>query len=119
MGILVEAHCRCGYHRADIRVGGGMHTFASECDFPVFCKTCNDLTQANLLAAPPRCLECAGTSITPYDDLSLPCDQAGQPVATWDVTPEIGRELVLHDGNYICPACKELTLTFSLSGMWD
>lgn len=119
MGSLVEARCRCGYHKAEIRVGGGMDTFASECDFPVLCSTCNDLTEANLLAATPRCLECDGTSITSYDDPPLHPKQAGQPVATWDVASEIGRDLVLHEGNYYCPRCHEMTLTFNLTGMWD
>lgn len=43
-----------------------------------------------------------------------------QVVASWNMEDALGRELLLSDGDYKCPACGAITLRFSDGGMlWD
>ena len=56
----------------------------------------------------------------PYDDLRLSGAPGEYVVASWNMKRELGRELLLTDGDYKCPACGAMTLRFSDGGaLWD
>ena len=119
MGSLVIAVCECGY-TAESAVGGGMATFKEICYFPAYCEQCHELVEADLLARPVNCPVCEGTPVTPYNDEKLIGEIGEEEVESWNMEEDLGRELVLTNGTYFCPACEEFKLRFK-PGMlcWD
>ncbi|MFC2172120.1 hypothetical protein ACFLU6_05750 [Acidobacteriota bacterium] len=117
MGGIVKAQCQCGYER-EMLLGGGMSNFTTHCNFPAYCRDCEDLVEVNLLQKKTSCPKCKGRDITPYDDDSM-CQEKGEPVFSWNVQEELGGELILTDGRYLCPNCGEFSLCFQEAGCWD
>ncbi len=69
--------------------------------------------------AGPVCQFCKSPNILPYDSPEL-IKRAGNPIETWNAAGELGRVLVLTDGEYRCPKCKEFKMTFKPAGiLWD
>jgi hypothetical protein len=119
MGSAVNAACDCGI-TATILVGAGMATFGTTCFFPGLCENCRSVVQVDVLAKESRCPECEATGVIPYDDVRLAGAPGQRVVVEWAMQEELGRELVLTDGNYKCPSCEKLSLRFSDGGMlWD
>jgi Zn finger protein HypA/HybF involved in hydrogenase expression len=119
MGSQVISICNCGLKK-EILIGGGMSTFTFECFFPCLCENCSDVVQVNLLELNPKCPECDGEDIISYDNALLIGEKGNQVVESWCVQDKIDRELILTNGNYKCPKCKNESLHFE-SGMlfWD
>lgn len=119
MGSKVKAICECGFSKESL-IGGGMSTFTFECFFPCLCKNCNTLVQVNLLENIPKCPKCKDENIIAYDNALLIGDKGNQVVESWCVQNKIDRELILTNGTYKCPKCKNKSLHFE-SGMlfWD
>ena len=119
MGSQVTAQCECGV-KATLGIGGGMANFMHTCLFPCLCENCQSLVQVNLLAKEPRCPQCGATNVTAYDDPRLVGSPGQRVVAQWNMREQLGRELLLTDGNYRCPKCRGMTLRFADSGLcWD
>ncbi len=121
MGTEVTASCEgCGYEPTS-RVGGGMRDFTTTCWFPCLCEDCGELVEVNLLGRSGRCPKCRGERVTAYDDpvLQRSSEQERFSVADWDMSDELGRQLVLTDGEYRCPKCGEMTLRFRMSALFD
>ena len=116
MGSITRAHCPCGYER-QMFLGGGMQSFATPCNFPLFCVRCGILFEANLFEGPPACPQC-GEAAIPYDDPRT-CARRGNTVFSWNARDALGRELTLTDGEYICPQCGNTSLSFAAMGLWD
>lgn len=118
MGKEVLARCGCGVE-TPVAIGGGMLNFTTTCYFPCLCDACHGVVQANLLAKPVRCPNCQADNPIPYDDPRL-CDAPGKrQVAQWCMQHQLGRDLMLTDGNYRCPKCGNMTLRFIFRGCWD
>ncbi len=117
MGSVVKAKCDCGYRR-EMALGGGMMNFTTLCNFPCYCDTCSDLFEANLFLQKISCPECGGTDTRPYDDDGL-CSKRGSPVFSWTAQEKLGRELILTNGEYLCPKCGRFSLRFEDVGCWD
>lgn len=119
MGAEVNAVCECGYQSNSL-VGGGMLNFQTTCYFPALCKVCKELVQVNLFAKRVRCPKCRRARVTLYDDPELSRDQGDSTVTSWNTEVRLGRVLILHNGSYLCPSCREFKLRFSDSGLcWD
>jgi predicted RNA-binding Zn-ribbon protein involved in translation (DUF1610 family) len=90
-----------------------MYDFLNVCLFPAQCPRCERVVEVNLARKPVRCPDCGSKDVTPYGD-SAPIGADGfDEVARWG-------ELRLKDIAYDCPACKQMTLRFSPSGLlWD
>jgi len=74
----------------------------------------------NLPAKTKQCPECGSSSVIAYDDPRLSQAPGEKVVASWNVKEKLGREMVLTDGNYFCPGCKNMSLRFRDSGSrWD
>ena len=95
-----------------------MMNFTTYCNFPAYCSKCKILFEANLFEKGLRCPECGNQDALTYDDKSL-CQRKGNPVFGWDVLDEIGREIELTDGNYLCPDCGRYAMSFRDAGCWD
>jgi hypothetical protein len=117
MGSLLKAHCKCGYE-SKMAVGGGMTSFKTYCGFPVYCRSCKTLFQANLYGEEVRCPTCKGSQVAPYDDESM-CEKSGKRVFSWSAAEKLGRKLILTDGNYLCPECSNFSMHFESIGCWD
>lgn len=119
MGLQVIARCECGLEE-EISVGGGMMDFTTNCSFPCLCTGCHSVVEANLLDTAMSCPKCGATPLIPYDDPRLAESTGQKVVAQWNVGQELGRELMLTDGNYLCPACGRMSLRFADTGLcWD
>ncbi len=116
MGSIIHASCQCGYEKT-MFLGGGMANFTTYCGFPCFCEKCRLLFDANLFVR-VRCPECGQAAAIPYDDSRI-CLRRGDIVFSWNVSDQFDRELILTDGDYLCPKCEGYTLTFADVGNWD
>ncbi len=105
MGSTVSAKCDCGYHKSNLRIGGGMMNFQSFCSFPFYCKGCQSLVTVNLLSRTPKCPECKSTEVLAYDNQGLRKQKGKNVVANWNAAGKLGRRLKLTDGKYfVLPA---------------
>jgi Zn finger protein HypA/HybF involved in hydrogenase expression len=119
MGSEVIARCECGIN-AKILIGGGMESHMHTCYFPCLCELCHKVVQVNLLAKRVACPKCKKEHVTPYDDPKLIGKIGGEEITSWDMAEEVGRILILTDGDYLCPKCGKSTLHFEESGLcWD
>jgi len=118
MGSEVTATCQCGLN-VSILIGGGMSDFTTTCYFPCLCETCHNIVQVNLLAKTRQCPECKSTALIAYDDPRLSESPGQHAVAEWNMQGQLGRELMLTDGDYMCPKCNKFSLSFEESCLWD
>jgi len=116
MGGIVKALCPCGYQR-EMYLGGGMRNYTTYCNFPILCRKCKLLLEVNLLKKDVACPICHHSDYMAYDDPSL-CFQKGNEIFSWNYE-KIGRQLVLTDGIYFCPGCRQSSLRFKNMGNWD
>ena len=119
MGSQVTAMCRCGLE-VNVLIGGGMANFTTTCYFPCLCEACHKIVQVNLLAKTKQCPKCKSPALISYDDPRLSESPGTRVVADWNVQEQLGRYLMLTDGNYMCPKCNKMSLRFRDSGsLWD
>lgn len=118
MGSIIGASCDCGYEKSEMFLGGGMANFNTYCNFPHYCEDCRTLFEADLFDKSRSCPRCKKRNVIAYDD-ERACKIEGKNVFSWNVQEEIGRNLNLTDGSYICPACGKFNLTFFDIGCWD
>ena len=119
MGSEVIAQCSCGLNTMSL-VGGGMASHSKTCYFPCYCENCRTVVQANLLAKKQVCPQCKSTNVIPFDDPALSPGDGEHVVAEWNMNSQIGRDLKLTNGNYKCPQCGQMTLSFTDNGLnWD
>jgi Zn finger protein HypA/HybF involved in hydrogenase expression len=109
MGSRVFAHCECGLN-ADILVGRGKSGIVFY--YPALCTDCEDVVQVNLEGI-ASCPECEGYNTISYHEERL--KRKNEPS---DGSANVNYNLI--KGEYYCPKCKNMKLTFSNSGMhWD
>ena len=94
-----------------------MMNFKTYCAFPVFCKNCKSSALVNLLETTADCPRCAGTKLIPYDNDEL-SHTGDKTIFSWNVR-DLGRQLVLTDGDYLCPECGNFTMHSKDVGNWD
>jgi hypothetical protein len=112
MGQKVAAKCSCGYIAINIAIGGELATFNRWCAFPAYCNCCHTLVTVNLLENTVCCPTCGSHEIMPYDHKDLLRSEGENVVAWWNVSDKLGRVLMLTDGQYFCPVCRQFNLTF-------
>jgi hypothetical protein len=118
MGCTAIASCPCGYDSGELFIGQGM-TGPDPCHFPAYCKEGNHLVDVNMLDHPRRCPAGHKMEPVPYNAKSLNKEIGLKVVADWNWLDE-KNHLVLTDGRYLCPACKQYTLAFREGTMmWD
>ena len=119
MGSQVIAVCSCGL-KEKILIGGGMMNFTNICYFPCYCEKCKSVVEVNLLDANKQCPNCKNPNILPYDNPELFEVPGENIIAEWNIAEELGRVLILTDGNYKCPSCCKMTLHFiNTLLLWD
>ncbi len=118
MGTIIKADCRCGFEK-EMFLGGGMMNFTKYCAYPMYCGQCRILFESNLFQKQISCPNCnRANDVVPYDHERV-CRRKGKEVFRWATEHEIGRNLTLTDGEYLCPKCGRFTLSFTMSGYWD
>jgi len=118
-GVMVRATCPCGYDSGNLFIFGGRANFKTYCAFPVLCQGCAKLALADLYAGPPACSACPDPVALAYDDPRLSGRRGEKVIASWNTAARLGRALQLTDGTYLCPACRDFSLTFAMVGYWD
>ena len=112
MGSLIKAVCKNCSYETNLKMGGGMMDFASNCSFPALNKTANEIEERNILKRdkeknnPPNILF--------YDSKSLVDNKSirSKEYLGW-------YNYRLYDANYYCPKCGKFTLQFSFTGLFD
>ena len=101
-------------------LGGGRINHLIHCGFPCYCSACKSLFKADLYAADVACPNCDTSSVLPYDDPSLaPTGEVVGEIFSWNTAARLGRELILHDGKYICPSCDNFSLRFEVAALYS
>jgi hypothetical protein len=119
MGSNVIGNCECGFI-SNSPVGGGMLDFEMVCYFPALCHVCHDCVTINLFLKKPKCPKCKNTSVIPYDDPELIGTTIDSVAASWYAKDKLGRDLILYEGTYLCPACGNYSLYLEDCGLsWD
>ncbi|MBW1915925.1 MAG: hypothetical protein JRI86_13490 [Deltaproteobacteria bacterium] len=117
MGYSAVASCSCGYESLSLMIGGGLLSFTHFCAFPAYCPEGDHLVTVNMFDKPLSCPDGHKTEPIPYDHDSLVKTLGKEVVASWEYED---LRLEVTDGLYFCPACHNLTLTFSNGDiMWD
>jgi Zn finger protein HypA/HybF involved in hydrogenase expression len=118
MGSQITATCRCGLE-VNVLIGGGFEDFTKNCYFPCLCEACHNIVEVNILAKTKRCPKCKSPALIAYDDPRLSKTPGKRTVAEWCIQ-ELDRDLILTNGNYMCPKCKKLSLRFRNTGLcWN
>ena len=118
MGSTVEASCKCGY-RATSDVGGGKSNYLTVDLMPALCEHCQTLVTVNKCAKPPLCPKCKSPQVLPYDDPALNAKPDASIPVSRRVWEAMGSAFQLTCGTYLCPACKQYTLRFIETCLWD
>ena len=116
MGSIIQASCKCGFQK-EMYLGGGMENFTTHCSFPYYCQDCGKLFEGNMLDKNVKCEECESENVLPYNNERV-CKSKGGEVFSWYVD-ELGDDIILPYGDYLCPACGNYSMTFSPYGCWD
>jgi hypothetical protein len=77
------------------------------------------LVEVNLLAKPPICPLCESTDVLAYDQPELVGIKGEKDVVEWAMEDELGRDLKLTNGLYLCPGCGNFSLRFRVKARWD
>ncbi|MBN2224993.1 MAG: hypothetical protein JW765_09990 [Deltaproteobacteria bacterium] len=122
MGIILRGLCKCGFDTGDIFVGAGFVNFMETCNAPAICPKCSELLVRNYIKKDEaRCPGC-DEKVVFYDDPSLydpsaKIEKHGY-IFTWRIA-DTNRFFKLPDANFLCPACRNMTLFFEDIGSWD
>lgn len=121
MGIIIKAHCICGFHVDRLFLGGGMYTHLESCGAPALCLECKSLVNPNYYIENARCPKCDGIVVY-YNSPELyhKIDVKGVPIK-WSLSKQKKDEeyFILYKGNYFCPKCREFNLKFENIGTFD
>ncbi len=123
MGSSANAECEsCGYSRVNLTVGGGRSNHRTFASWPVLCRSCEEVSTANMKATPPECRKCGSADIVAYGDPSITnqlpeedmeSDYWVRPIIQWD-------DMELREGSNLCPKCGKWDLKFSEGWLlWD
>lgn len=75
------------------------------------------MVTVNLLSEPAWCPACGSTDVVPYDQPELIGTRGTHDGVNWSMEDEPGRNMVLTNGNYLCPACQGLSLRFEVGSI--
>ena len=118
MGLIIGAHCNCGFNEK-FDFGSNLLDFHENCLVPAICLHCDKFQVINYLDNDPCCIDC-GSKITPYNDPSLqlnPEMNGNKFAISWLVNDEKGR-FILPPTRYRCPECGNLKMNFVNCGCW-
>ena len=117
---MVEAVRACGYSSGVMALGVERSNHLTNCGFPFYCRLRKSLFTATVYAADVACPNCDTSSVLPYDDPSLaPTGEVVGEIFSWNTAARLGRELILHDGKYICPSCDNFSLRFEVVALYS
>jgi hypothetical protein len=97
MGVVVKAHCPCGYESGELFTGPG---FRSD--------SCTELA---------RCEHCWEIVLVPCDSVRPHCPNCGHKVQANSMNAV--RISDSESPTFICPRCGNPTMELDLVGMWD
>ena len=109
MGSIYKAKCPCGFNHVVV-VGGSRSDYQSNAKFPFYCKTCG-LVDVNICQKPLCCPTCNSRKIKVYGKAPISLETSERELS-WDAYSAGPR-------GHLCPQCKNHTLYFQLSIMFD
>ena len=66
------------------------------------------------------CPQCDTSSVVPYDDPSLALTSGVvDEIFSWNTSDRLGRELILHDGEYFCASCANFSRRFEVTAPYS
>ncbi len=121
MGTIITPHCSmCKFPFKRLMVGGGMMDFTESLKIPFSCYDCGTISTNNIYSSSNRCSKCRKGMVMFGKEVSdLNSKEYNDSVFDWR-KGSFGEEgYVLMNENYQCPKCKEKSLKFEPTGMWD
>ena len=111
MGIMIDAHCECGFESRMMGAGYGFHSFREgkkepqEDYWPSYCPKCRTLGMTDTVPKTRVCEHCGGEVL----------------MYGWKKVSK--NKLTFRDDSkstgHLCPQCQKFTLVFEEVGMWD
>ena len=119
MGSLITPHClKCKFPYKQMMVGGGMMDFLESVKIPFSCYDCGTLSVRNIYSLSNKCTMCRKEMVMFGKEVSdVDSEEYSDSVFYWSFGSFEG--YVLMNENYHCPKCKEMSLNFEPTGMWD
>lgn len=112
MGKIVSAKCKeCGYNFDKMFLGGGMLNFQKHCGYPALNK---DQTEVVVRNYKNKVEEEKSNGFIFYDSKSLYDEESFTKSAVMQ-----NFDTFLYNANYFCPKCRNYTLRFFMTGLWD
>ena len=136
MGTQLTGQCKCGYD-ANVYIASGRAEHGKVFNYPHHCDSCNSLTSVDLLGNNYTCYECGSDQIHSYaaPTKTLSYDSIFNRLSTEllksagyhraDVVHEeshcysLRKSFVFLRGNHYCPRCKENSMRFFTSMLYD
>ncbi len=121
MGSLITPHCsNCKFPFKQMMVGGGMKDFLESDKIPFSCYDCGTLTVRNLGSQSNRCSKFRREMVVLGKEVyNINSDEYWNCVFDWRIGSIGEHGYVIMNENYKCPKCKDMSLKFEPTGMWD
>ena len=121
MGSLLTPHCsNCKFPFKQMMVGGGMMDFLESVKIPFSCYDCGTLSVRNIYSPSNKCSKCRKEMVMFGKEVSdVDSEEYSDSVFEWGMRSFGSGGYVLMYENYHCPKCKEMSLKFEPTGMWD
>jgi ribosomal protein L37AE/L43A len=101
-------------------VGGGMMDFLESVKIPFSCYDCGTLSVKNIYSPSNKCSKCRKEMVMYGKKVKdINSDKYRYSVFDWGMRSFGSEGYVLMNENYHCPKCKEMSLKFEPTGMWD
>jgi len=121
MGSIITPHCsNCKFPFKQMMVGGGMMDFTESVKIPFSCYDCGMLRVQNIYSPSNKCSKCKKEMMMFGKEVeNMNSDEYRDCVFDWGMGTFGSEGYILMNEKYHCPKCKEMSLTFEPSGMWD
>jgi ribosomal protein L37AE/L43A len=121
MGSIITPHCsKCKFPFKQMMVGGGMMDFRESVKIPFSCYDCGTLSVRNIYSPSNKCSNCRKEMVMFGKEVSdVDSKEYQDCVFDWGMGSFGSEGYVLMNENYNCPKCKEMSLKFEPTGMWD
>jgi len=119
MGIGVNVACPC--HGSFVLPVGPRIAPPPYCLFPFLCTACKTSSCLDIHAESLRCSHCGSDAVVPYGDRAAVGERGRDVVFACEPSARFSSEqLMVTDGTYWCPTCRQYSARFSDAGLlWD
>lgn len=121
MGSILSPHClNCKFPFKKLMVGGGMRDFMESVKIPFSCNDCGTLSVKNIYSPSNKCSKCRKDMVLFGKEVrDIDSEKYRNCIFEWRMESFGSNGYVLMNESYECPKCREMSLKFENTGMWD